>query len=56
MLKRLFPSRPSRLSLAVHEEVGSICRAAQIEQLQLSPHVKRDLGLDCGCTGPDRPR
>ncbi|WP_156461568.1 hypothetical protein [Aliiruegeria sabulilitoris] len=56
MLKRLFRRPADALRQDIEAEIASICRADQIEHLSLSPHLRRDLGLDCGCrsTNPYR--
>ncbi|MDV7143702.1 hypothetical protein R3X27_13530 [Tropicimonas sp. TH_r6] len=56
MLKRLFRRPTHNLGSAIDSEILSICHAEQVERLSLSPHLRRDLGLDCGCTGPMRHR
>ena len=33
----------------LHEELQSLCRDVLIHSLDLSPHLRRDIGLDCGC-------
>lgn len=33
----------------VAQEVQSICRQAQIQLLTMTPHMRKDIGLDCGC-------
>ena len=30
-------------------ELLDLCQAAQFEQLALPDHLRRDIGLDCGC-------
>lgn len=49
------PRRPT-LPDSVREEVHSICRAQQLDKLSLSQHLLRDVGMDCGCIGPERIR
>ena len=49
MLKRFFSRPAPRLSDAISEEVQSICRAHQVEALSLPRHLRKDLGIDCGC-------
>ncbi len=44
-----------RLSRALQDELHSLCHAQQVEALQQSRHMRRDVGLDCGCDRPDRP-
>ncbi len=49
MFRTLF--RPSaRLPRTIEEELHSLCHAAQVEAL--SPHLRRDIGVDCGCDMP----
>ena len=33
----------------VEDELMSLCRSAQIELRHMSPYMRRDIGLDCGC-------
>ncbi|SDK17817.1 hypothetical protein [Aliiruegeria lutimaris] len=56
MLKRLFRQTPRALPRDIESEIASICRASQIERLSLSPHLRRDVGLDCGCQGENPAR
>jgi hypothetical protein len=51
MFKR-FLSPPTRMPREVQDEILSLCRSTQIEDLALSPHLRRDVGLDCGCAQP----
>ncbi len=56
MLKRLFRRSPAALKSNVEGEILSICHTEQVRRLSLSPHLQRDIGLDCGCSGPMRLR
>ncbi|PRY22963.1 hypothetical protein CLV78_10515 [Aliiruegeria haliotis] len=54
MLKRIFTHRRDPLRRALDEEIASLCRDQQMRGLSLSGHLRKDVGLDCGCTyGPD---
>ncbi|MDH5798972.1 MAG: hypothetical protein OEZ19_10430 [Paracoccaceae bacterium] len=33
----------------IRTEVQDMCHSLQIEMLSLSPHLRSDIGLDCGC-------
>ena len=52
MFRNLFKPR-ARMSRALRDELHSLCHASQIETLSQSRHMRRDVGLDCGC---DRPK
>lgn len=48
MFKRFF-SAPTRMPRDVEDEILSMCREAAIEAHGFSRHMRRDVGLDCGC-------
>lgn len=52
MFRTLFRPRP-RMSKALRDELHSLCHASQIEALGQSRHMRRDVGLDCGCDRPE---
>ena len=36
-------------SRALREELEALCQRAQLEELRLPEHLRRDIGVDCGC-------
>lgn len=52
MFGKWFTSRP-RMSRALEDELHSLCHAQQVEALRHSRHMRRDVGLDCGCDRSD---
>ena len=55
MLRKLF-RKSLPLARSVEQEVLSICRGAQIESIGLNRHLRRDVGLDCGCASTPHSR
>ena len=53
MLRDLFKPR-QRKSRTLRDELHALCHAVQIETLNQSRHMRRDVGLDCGCDRKDR--
>ena len=53
MLRDLFKPR-QRKSRTLRDELHALCHAVQIETLNHSRHMRRDVGLDCGCDRKDR--
>ena len=54
----LFRRSPRPHSRALRDELQSLCHRAQLDALNLPAHLRRDIGLDCGCVSPiprDRP-
>lgn len=52
MFRRQIHTAPVRTPADVREELLSMCRHDQITMLNLSRHMIRDIGLDCGCDIP----
>ena len=48
MFAKLFRP-PTAMPEDVRAEVSAMCLAAQIEGLGKTRHMRRDVGVDCGC-------
>ena len=53
MFAKLFRP-PTAMPEDVTAEVAAMCLAAQIEGLDRTRHMRRDVGIDCGCAGTPR--
>ena len=49
MLRWFARKRAAPLSKAMRDEIDAICHALQIEALAVPGHLRKDVGLDCGC-------
>ena len=49
MFAKLFRP-PTAMPEDVRAEVSAMCLARQIEGLGKTRHMRRDVGIDCGCT------
>ena len=54
MFAKLFRP-PISMPEDVRAEVFALCLAAQIEGLDRTRHMRRDVGIDCGCADKPQP-
>lgn len=45
----MFRRSPKPRNRTLNEELQAMCNASQLERLSVSAHLRRDIGVDCGC-------